>query len=188
MTDQTEVPGNPSDAYVEKQAERRSEAMGIGDRPSKYHQWVPGQGWVFFAEYDVSPGQQLANMTGQQRTNALKNGWEHQLAPDAQAVANQLGIKVGSAPAYLPQNRQTVNGREVGVQTPIQPVTQQAVRRSQPMNTAIALQAASPEWSGMLGMLEPTSFGYQPRPGMGGMLSTPIDAQRRFLINMLLGG
>ena len=47
MTDQTEVPGNPSDAYVEKQAERRSEAMGIGDRPSKYHQWVPGQGWVF---------------------------------------------------------------------------------------------------------------------------------------------
>jgi hypothetical protein len=143
---------------------------------------------VFFPEYDVLPGQQLASMTGQQRTNALKNGWEHQLAPDAQAVANQLGLTVGSAPAYLPQNRQTVNGREVGVQTPIQPVTQQAVRRLQPMNTAVALQADSPEWSGMLGMLQPRRVAYRPSPNMGGMLATLMDPQRRLLINMLLGG
>lgn len=187
MSEEKKPIGNPSDAYKKKHEERRSEAMGIGDRPSNYHQWVPGMGWVFMPEYDVLPGQQLANMTGQQRTNAYKNGWEHQLASDAQSVANQLGLTVSSVPAYVRPD-QTVNGRQVGVQTPIQPVTQQAVRRSQPMNPAVALQVANPEWSGMLGMITPMSLGYQPSANPGGMLSQMMDPRRSLLINMLLGG
>lgn len=91
----------PSQEYIDRMAIYRSDAMGIGPRPSPYHQWIPGIGWTFMPEYDVTPYEQLNAMTGQQLSNALQQGWTHELSADSQAYADALGITVGSAPAYM---------------------------------------------------------------------------------------
>ena len=90
----------PSQDYLDNMAVYNSDNIGVGSAPSPYHQFIPGQGWTFMPEYDVSPAEQLDNMTGQELTNALKNGWTHQLSADSQAWADALGISVTSAPAY----------------------------------------------------------------------------------------
>ena len=91
----------PSQEYIDKMAVYRSDAMGIGPRPSPYHQWIPGIGWTFFPEYDVTPYEQLNAMTGQQLSNALQQGFTHELSANSQTYADDLGITVGSAPAYM---------------------------------------------------------------------------------------
>ena len=90
----------PSQEYVDSMAAYNSDNIGVGSAPSPYHQFIPGQGWTFMPEYDVSPGEQLDNMTGQELTNALENGFTHQLSADSQAWADALGISVTSVPAF----------------------------------------------------------------------------------------
>lgn len=98
-----EVANGPSADYIARMNQQfHNNKMGMGNRPSPYHQWIPGYGWQFIAEFDPNNTikQQFDRLQGQEREDALNNGWQYEVTPNAQAVMDQLGITVGSAPAY----------------------------------------------------------------------------------------
>ena len=64
--------------------------LGMGEKPSEFHRWIPGIGWLFTPTYEEGWGageQGLAN----QKAGGVQ-GYKHALTPEAQAVADKLGI------------------------------------------------------------------------------------------------
>lgn len=94
----------PSAEYVAMMAEKYpGTAWGVGDRPSLFHQFIPGMGWVFMPEYDEGNNlsQQYQNMTPAQYTDAMDNGYTHQMSAASQAAANATGTTMTTGPAYV---------------------------------------------------------------------------------------
>lgn len=94
----------PSAEYVAMMAEKYpGTAWGVGDRPSLFHQFIPGHGWVFMPEYDEGNNlqQQYQNMTPAQYTDAMDNGYTHQMSAASQAAADATGTTVTTGPAFV---------------------------------------------------------------------------------------